>query len=56
MRKWTVLLLVALLALPSFALAAPTLEELEDEIASLSDRLDRAELHAATDRITFTVV
>jgi len=54
MRKWTVLLLAALLALPSFAMAAPSLEEIQQELEDIQDRLDRAELHAATDRISFT--
>ena len=42
MRKWIVLLLAALLALPSFAMATPTLEEIQEELEEIQDRLDAA--------------
>jgi len=54
MRKWIVLLMAAMIALPSIAMAAASLEEIQAELDEISDRLDKAEKHAAIDRITFT--
>ena len=63
MSRFLVLFLSALLLLPNFvfAAAAPSMEELQSQIAEimeelddLSDRLDVPERHAAMDRISFT--
>jgi hypothetical protein len=60
MRKLFALLLVAALAVPAIALAAPTVEDLEKKIQELSaeledisDRVDRNGMHTATDRISW---
>ena len=37
MRKWIVLLMAALLAMPSFAMAAPSLEEIQEELEESKD-------------------
>ena len=59
MNKFIGLLVSALLVLPSFAFAAPTIEELQQQIAEiveelddLSDRLEGPERHNSMDRIT----
>ena len=63
MSRFIVLFLSALLLLPSFtfAAAAPTMEELQaqiadimDELDDLSDRLEGPERHSAMDRISFS--
>ncbi len=63
MSRFLVLFLSALLLLPNFvfAAAAPSMEELQAQIADimeelddLSDRLEGPERHSAMDRITFT--
>ncbi len=60
MRRLFALLLAALLAAPAVAMAAPTVEdmqkkidELNQELAELSDRVDKNERHSATDRISW---
>jgi hypothetical protein len=60
MRKLFALLLVAALAVPATALAAPTVEDLQKKIQELSaeledisDRVDRNGMHTATDRISW---
>ncbi|MEA3545448.1 MAG: DUF3373 family protein, partial [Thermodesulfobacteriota bacterium] len=60
MNKLFVLLLTALFLLPSVLFAAPTIEELQQQIADiveeldeLSDRLEGPEKHSALDRISF---
>ncbi|RLB75418.1 MAG: DUF3373 domain-containing protein, partial [Deltaproteobacteria bacterium] len=63
MSRFLVLFLAALLLLPNFvfAAAAPSMEELQlqiadimEELDDLSDRLEGPERHTATDRISFT--
>ncbi|MFO7983700.1 MAG: DUF3373 family protein, partial [Desulfuromonadales bacterium] len=57
MRKLSIVLLAALLAVPSIALGQSLEEqvkELKEELDYVSERVDRTERHAATDRITFT--
>ncbi|MFK5925117.1 MAG: DUF3373 family protein [Desulfuromusa sp.] len=62
MNRFIVLLLAVLLTLPATtSFAAPTIEELQKQIADiveelddLNDRLDKPERHSATDRISFT--
>ncbi|PLX79060.1 MAG: DUF3373 domain-containing protein [Desulfuromonas sp.] len=59
MRKILTLALAACFLLPTVSLAADAalekkVQELWEEIDYLNDRLDKAEMHAATDRITFT--
>jgi len=60
MKKYLVLLLATALFLPRVAMAEPTIEELQKQIAEiaaeldeLSDRIDKPERHAALDRISF---
>ena len=60
MSRFFILLLAILLIAPKTLLAAPTVEELQKQIAEiaqeideLSDRLDKPERHAALDRIHF---
>jgi len=63
MSKFLILFLSALLLMPSFAFSAeaPSMEELQqqiadimDELDDLSDRLEGPERHSAMDRISFT--
>ena len=58
MRKFLLMLLVGLLLVPSSVLAAPTIEELQEQIADIVDQLDEMEeriegpeRHTALDRI-----
>lgn len=60
MNKFLVLLLTTLFLMPSVLFAAPTIEELQRQIAEiveelddLSDRLEGPEKHSAMDRISF---
>ncbi len=60
MRKFFALLLVALLTAPATALAAASVEdlqkkidELNEELQYLSERVDKNERHSATDRISW---
>lgn len=60
MNRFIVLLLAVLLTMPATLFAAPTIEELQTQIADileelddLSDRLEGPEKHYATDRISF---
>nr|WP_321394682.1 DUF3373 family protein [uncultured Desulfuromusa sp.] len=61
MNRFIVLLLAILLTLPAVSFAAPTIEELQKQIADiveelddLNDRLDKPERHSALDRISFS--
>ncbi|SDZ83990.1 Protein of unknown function [Desulfuromusa kysingii] len=61
MNRFIVLLLASLLALPTISFAAPTIEELQKQIADiveelddLNDRLEKPERHSALDRISFS--
>lgn len=52
MQKFLTLLMVLLLLAPATVMAA-TVEELQAQLEELSDRLDKAERHVATDRISW---
>lgn len=53
MRILMSLLMALLLLAPATAMAATTIDELQERLDELSDRLERAERHVATDRISW---
>ena len=60
MNRLIILLMAVLLTIPASVFAAPTIEELQkqiseiaEELADLSDRLEKPERHSALDRINF---
>lgn len=60
MNKFLLMLLAGLLLVPSSVLAAPTIEELQKQIAEIAEQLDemddrvgKTEIHTATDRISW---
>jgi len=60
MKRMFALLLAALIIVPATAMGADTdalekkIQQMTEDIEYLTDRLDKAELHTATDRISFT--